>query len=298
VSDPLAELPELIAALVEEAAKAEDDTAAFLFVRRLNTALQGFPDLMDAAGRVQEMASLGPSRAAERLTEVRAELTARQAELAAAQEVAEQLRPALDELAAVRAEHERITADLAELERLEELHASLEPLREQRRALTGQATAFEDAATEEAALAAAARTLSESAQVRLDGLEESVSRAMVRAQDLAGEVARAGERLADERERVAGLDAELGSLDEEFTDLSAERETRLRHIEAYQRADRALCEALAASPLAEGTGLARVQSSLDEVETRLATIDAALREALAVHDERHTDVRRPRGLVP
>ncbi|MFC5187883.1 coiled-coil domain-containing protein [Actinomadura harenae] len=296
--DPLAELPELIATLLQDAAKAEDDIAAFLFVSRLNTALKRFPDLMDTAGRLQEMASLGPSQAAERLTKIRAELTVRRAELAAAQDLAEQVRPALAELAAVREEHARLTAELAELKRLDALNAELEPLREQRRALAEQAAAFQDAATEEAALAAAARALNESAEGQLDRLDQSVIAEMARAKSLVGQLVQAGQRLTDERGRLAELDAELRSLDEEFTDLSAELQVRLPHIKAYRQADRELCEALATSPLTDGSGLPRVRSSLDEVEARLETIDAALREALTVHDERHADVRRLRGLLP
>jgi DNA repair exonuclease SbcCD ATPase subunit len=297
MTDPMAELPDLIAELTQQAAQAEDDTAAFLFVTRLNKALAGFPALLGAARHLLEPAGLGP--VASRLAGVQEELAAQQAALAADQALAEKLRPALAELTAIRAERNRLTAELAELRRLDALSAELDALRAQRRDFDRRAATLAATAEEEAALAEAARALTETAGGRLSHLEESVSATVARAEDLTRDVALAGQRLRDERERMASLNTELESLLMEFTDLSAEVEVRLPHIDAYRRADRELCDGLGVSPLtAKGSCLTQTRASLTEVEEQLSKIDNALKRALAVHDERHADARRLLGLLP
>ena len=197
------------------------------------------------------------------------------------------------------AARDRIGARIAELERIERLAAAVPELRAQRDVLEARAQQMATAAVSaETELTAAGERLVTLTAELMDSLATNTREVLRRA----GEQDRLlRERLTDRRgaiERAAGesarLRAELAEATtaatnarERFEQARAEAVTRLAALRRYAAADRDVGDALVRLSAEDEeasrrhAAIPRAMTALQEIEVRLAEVDAALGDALA-----------------
>ncbi len=243
-------------------------------LRALRPLRSAVPDLLAAARPGPAVAS-GVSADVADLTGLEEQLSAarRDRDLALAREQA--MRERLAELSALRAQ----TADLRRLERLVTV---LDDLNRQRDLIEERLVTLRRLAdAPEQAIAAGGAELAVLAEERRALLTPQARDALVRAEAALRSLAETEDAVRGERERLAAAEQRRAAL-------VAERDVRLRQLEAHARSDSALAAALAAAfavgPAGNGGDAdpaAQLRRRLDDITAQLTTLDAALRDALA-----------------
>ena len=279
---------ELVAAARE--VPPDDDAAAYAFVTDLSAALHRLPELLRLVPDLADSADLGGTRR-RGLEEWHEELQARQAEVDRRRAELEEIRPLAVELRRRAELRDRLEEELGELRRLEALGAGLETLQEQYALLDARRGELARVAEEEQRLGHVLRDLRAAASAELSRLKEEIART-------AEEGARAEAEVESLRARLKREQAELERLTAEHEELREEAERRLPSLTLHRDAERALVEGLEMGALTKGSGLRQARCLLDEVDERLRRLDAALKEALRIHDSAYEQARADRPLTP
>ncbi|MEU7830556.1 MULTISPECIES: hypothetical protein [unclassified Nonomuraea] len=292
MNDPLADLKATVANVSRQATEIgpADDAVAFAFVTDLAASLDGVPALLNRVLDLVETAAAGPPTR-ERVLSRLDDLRRLQRRIEADHEVLQRLRPVLEELRAAEAEHERLAAELTDLLRLQDLAGELHDLKAQRARLTDRYEELTAVSTAERELAASAAAVVTLTKAQLAKVGEETAETLTEAEQTGRDLAEARRSLATERTRLDRLGAELGEAVEGFAALREQCERRLPSIEAYRLAQRRLLEGIGADPSHNGSGLDHANTALDEFDQRLADVKAALKIALAVHDEAYEQAR-------
>jgi DNA repair exonuclease SbcCD ATPase subunit len=283
--DPLAALRCAFAWAARAAAAAQadpDETAAVAAVLALDDALTDAGRLTAGIPALLDKAQLGPA--------VQRYLAERQRELSELAERVAAARAAHDELArtgaerqARLAEHEQLQDRIREVRRLERLLRALDELESQRGLIEARVEALTEATGDtEQALEAGGGQLVAFTEAALDALTP-------RTRELAERLIAVQNELSTEEETRRRDEAALAEAAERTEQLRAMHEQRVAGLSAHASADRELAAALSAlgglPPGPERTSLERAQILLDEVESRLTDLDAALGGSLARLDE-------------
>ncbi|MFC5748414.1 hypothetical protein [Actinomadura rugatobispora] len=267
----------------------DDDAAAYAFVTDLSAALRRLPELLRLVPELADTADLGGTRR-RRLEEWHEELQEREAEVALRLAELERVRPLVEELRRKAALRERLGAELDELRRLEALGAGLDTLLDQHALMDRRRAELAQVAEEEQRLGRAVRELQAVSAAELSGLREEVARAI-------DEGARTEADVESLRARLKAEQAELERLGAEHEELREEAGRRLPSLTLHRDAERALVEGLAMGALTKASGLRHAQRVMDEIDERLRALDAALKEALRIHDSAYEQAREDRPLT-
>ncbi|XVQ10488.1 hypothetical protein ACQP1W_49640 [Spirillospora sp. CA-255316] len=267
----------------------DDDAAAYAFVTDLSAALRRLPELLRLVPELADTADLGGTRR-RKLEEWHEELQEREAEVAQRLAELDRIRPLVEELRRKAALRERLGAELDELRRLEALGAGLETLRDQHALMDRRRAELAQVAEEEQRLGRAVRELQAVSAAELSGLREEVARAI-------DEAARTEADVESLRARLKAEQAELERLGAEHEELREEAGRRLPSLTLHRDAERALVEGLAMGSLTKASGLRHAQRVMDEIDERLSALDAALKEALRIHDRAYEQAREDRPLI-
>lgn len=241
--------------------------------------------LDDALSQVDGLLSLVPALAAagvaggpvtRYLAEQSSALTEFAKRVATARREHEELAEIETRLRADEAEHERLTARLADLRRMRDLSGGLDALHAQEQDLTNRLalmlTPVADA--EQALLDTANQVVTLSAQ-RLALLGEQ-TRAVLET------LRRSEAEWADETRAHAQAERELHDRREEFDKLRVARDVRLSQLSMHTAINRKVVERLAVT---DATALEAAGGMLAEIEAGLDRLDGALAEAVTRHDE-------------
>jgi chromosome segregation ATPase len=283
-----------------ESESAAAPAAAFLAVAEADRALAAAPAFYDALqalvvnGEPAAQVTADLRRHAERGAELDAELSPLRARLS-------ELLSAEDGLRAQLASRDEMTVRITELERIERLAAQLAGLRAQRDALAERTRLAEPEVTgAEAALDAAAGRLITLSQSALENLTDRTRELLAKAgeQDVEFSAQLIEHRQASDRLRaqaaaaeteLAAAKAELAEAEARYGATRAEAESRRTALRRYQQANRAVADGLAAphpqadsQPGKAADPVVRALRALDEVQRRLAEVDAMLAEALSL----------------
>jgi hypothetical protein len=261
----LAEATDPVAAI--EAVALLDDALA-----ELSVALGAVPDLVTAAQPGTAVESYLREREAE-LSRVTEELRT----LTSLREREESLRARLAELAPLRAK-------VDELRRLERLVTALDELNESERLISDRLAALK------------ARTAAPENSIATNGAElarltrEQKDLLAPQAREALSELATAQAALAEEEERSRRAGEELAETAARHTELAAERDQRIAELTAHAAVDRAIAEALTATPGFDAgkPALTQVRATTEEIETRLTALDQLLTAALQTREDHHT----------
>lgn len=237
----------------------------------LSVALRAVPELVTAAQPGKAVESYLREREAE-LSRVTEELTT----LTSLREREESLRSRLAELAPLRAK-------VDELRRLERLVTALDELTESERLISDRLTVLK------------ARTAEPENSIATNGAElarltsEQKDLLAPQAREALSELATAQAGLAEEEERSRRAREELAEIAARHTELATERDQRVAELTAHAAMDRAIAEALTATPGfdADKPALTQVRATTEEIEHRLAAMDQLLATALKTRDARH-----------
>jgi regulator of replication initiation timing len=269
----------------------DDGAAAYAYVTDLADALRRLPELLALVPALADVAALGGTRR-QRLEQWHEELQAREAEVAERLAELAQIRPIVDELRRRVDQRERLDAELTELRRLRSLGDSLETLREQHALMERRRIELEQVAAEERRLGEVVHELHALTSTELSGLRESLAEAVTETARLERETERLRAALAAERAKAVAEREEAARLAAEHDEARAEADRRLPSLSLHRQAERALVEGLARGSLRKSSGLRHAQRVMDEVEERLQRLDAALKDALKIHDDAHEQARK------
>ncbi len=293
---------------------------AFLLVAAADEALGRTPSLLEALAPVIDAARPGPFITDE-LNRYRAELT----------RLVDLLRPLRAELAGLResrhrweslaAEHDSIVAEIAELRDLERLAEPLAELRAQQETLRERAKDLSRLlADPQSELASDGRSLIRLSQqvqrvIRKDtrdvlkdvAEQDQALRKQITDRHIAHEHAKA--QLQGVKDRRSALDAEVADAEAEEKEAKRELEQaakaanqRVTRLRRYAAADRAISIALSGPPAdsdGQESSLAAVGAAdLDDIESKLAAIDAELAKRLTELRRRRQLSRGPRRPTP
>lgn len=282
-------------ALVEAAQVAEetgahpDADAAFDLVVAFDEALAPAPTFARAlstllrAGRPGEVVAADLMRSAELLEQRSREVATRSRELAA-------LRAVEDEIRTRAEEAERLTREVAELQRLDTLAADLDHLRAARSALGRADGAALPASAEERALAEAAQSALEAVAKVSGALHTEVRAQLARLAEGTAELPRLRAELETATADIARDEAEVARLEGELATARARHEeirVRLTGLvsgwQAHLAADRDVAAILLQDASADVAGRspgAAVEEITAHVEGRLEQLDGLLRSLL------------------
>ncbi|QIS10504.1 hypothetical protein [Nocardia arthritidis] len=286
-TDPLAALRVLRHAIIWSAATVAaalsgsgdepgTDDAALELVIAVDDAVAEADLLVDVVPRLADHALAGV-RVTEYLRRQIDALVSLSDQVAAAGHEYEAVRDVEAELIASGAEHDRLTARLAELTRLRELADSLPELRDMHDELTRRESAMlaETDAAEAALLATAERVGALSAE-RLSRLGTSTAEALTRLRDTESRWAAVAAQFADAERKVT-------KLRDEYLVLSAA-------LRAHAEVDADLTARLDGAE--RGSVTDRVRTVLADVQSLLDQVDTALGDTLARYDRINAEAHR------
>ncbi len=274
------------------AAPVTDDVAAFGCVVQLDQALGQLSDVLRIVPGIVEMAAAGDP-VNERLSRYQAELSRRQAEVAAAHADLGKLRDLEQEVEKTEAERNRLRDRIDELEHAHRIAAELPSLRLRLQALQAAVAGID---------AADARDVTDMlvhAVGHLHAMTEQ-QRAVLgeQARSLIADAESAGQALGQERARRDAAAAELAVRSEEAKQVTAVLEEKLAILKAWHQADADLAEALNATGIpAASSALQRVRAELSALERRVAELDGQLRPVLAEHARAYEEATKTRSLT-
>jgi uncharacterized membrane-anchored protein YhcB (DUF1043 family) len=277
---------------------ASDPETVFDTVVALDRALVQVDGVVAVARALLPSAPTGP-KVQQRLVERLAELDRLRHEVAAARVELERHLSSEAELRDLTADHSRVTGELAELARLEQLADELPAIREQHTALEKRlGESAEQAAGVEHDLQETAGGLLLLSEERYALLAPGV------AQTLA-EATAAQDRLATARRELAAYTGELTAAVKGFEELRGLRDARLEALRIYRRLDQELIDGLVTADGTEAdevvdkdtepAGLERAKAAMAEIEQRLTEVDAVLTSVLNDHTRTYEKAHRALG---
>ncbi|MFE6668068.1 hypothetical protein ACFVFH_31490 [Streptomyces sp. NPDC057697] len=268
-----------------------DGADALTALYALDDALHETPDLAEALPALLRAARAGEALG-RGVQDMMGELTSLTERIAKEHAALDEFLAREAELRRRLAEHEKLSREVDELRRLEELVAELDGVRAQQAAIDDRLRELRDQDPD-----AADRELRTGAEALLRLTEQQLSVLAPRTRQSLEQVDAAQRELEETRRRTAGSTQELASLREALEHVRAEYSTVFASLTRHARADRELAHALREAAdddgeaRAPGLSLAEVAVLTETVERRLAEADRALRRALAERDAPDADGR-------